>query len=72
MDILHPLTDAFATQSRLKFIPQTPHETYYSPRYLFLQVLPKRTMANVFLHRCCATQINLRREWGHGAVMRPF
>ena len=67
-----PLTLDLVKPNWLKFIPQTSPDTHYSPRYLILQFPLERVMVNVFLYRCCATQINSSRKSGRGGVMQPF
>ena len=49
-------------QSWLKFISQTSHESYYSPKCFILLFLPEHTMVKMSVLWCCAMQINLRRK----------
>ena len=67
-----PLTLEFVKPNWLKFTPQTPPDTHYSPRYSIPQFPLERIMVNVLLYRCCAAQINSSRKSGRGAVMQPF
>ena len=70
LQILNPLTMEFVIQNWLKFISQRSPEIHYPPRYLIPQFPPDRTMVNVLLHRCCATQINLRPDIGTSGVWK--